>query len=132
MEEHPHSQKSHDACAENRLSIPIDRRLPSCGFEIQSPHRARSASRSTAPVRLIDASAEKTQAKVAGVKRQVFPHREGAMLSAENLRAALPANRVSISLCPSRRFLRAFANPAATTWPVSSETKTIDATLHRT
>src|SRR5207247_5889842 len=131
MQEHPHSQRSHDACAENRLSIPIDRPLPNCGFETQSRDRARSASRSTARARLIDASAEKTQAKVAGVKRQVFPHREGPMLSAENFLAALPASPVSISLYLSRRFLRAFANPAATALPVSHETKTIDATLHR-
>src|SRR6266536_6619182 len=109
MQEHPHSQKSHDACAENRLSIPIDRRLPNCGFETQSQDRARSASRSTARVHLIDVSAEKTQAKVAEVKRPAFQHREGPMLSAENFSSTLPASPVSISLCLSRPFLRASA-----------------------
>ena len=84
MQECLRSQRSHDACAQNLLSIPVDRRLPSCGFETQLQARNRLAFRSTARVHLIDVSAEKTQAKVAEVKRQVFQHREGPMLSAED------------------------------------------------
>src|SRR5438105_2160084 len=132
MQARPRSRKSRDAFARNQLWNPIDLRLPNCDFETQSQRRSRSASRSTARARLTDASAEKTPAKAARVRRQVFQRCAGSTPSAEKFRAVLPANPVSISLSLSGPSLRAFVNPAATALPGLSETKTVGATLGRT
>src|SRR6266540_1544045 len=127
----PRSRKSRDAFARNQLSSPIDRRLPSCDFETQSQCRNRPAFQSMAQARLAHVFAEKTPAKVAKVIRLASPRREKSTSSAESFQALLPANPVSFLRSLSRPSLRAFANPVATALPVSSETKTVDATLHR-
>src|SRR4029077_2423923 len=132
MQACPRSQKSRRAHAENQLSIAIDPPRPSCGFEIQSQRRSRSALRSTARVRPADVFEAKTRATVAEVIRPAFQLCGELMLRAKNFRAAPPANPASISPSLLHPSLRAVANPEATALPVWSETKTVGAALHRT
>src|SRR5512140_2163317 len=96
MRARPRLQKSLGACAQNQLSLAVDRRSPNSDFETQSPARIHSASPSTARVRSIRVSAVKTPAKVAGAARPFFLHCERLRSRAEKLLAAPPASLASV------------------------------------
>src|SRR6266576_36382 len=96
MRARPRSQKSLRASAQNQLSIAVDHRLPSSGFETQSPTRTHSGSRSVVRAHSARVSAEKPPAKVAEAARPFFLHFERLPSREEKLSAAPPVRLASV------------------------------------